>query len=220
MKTYQDRQRKFVMDYGFILLNPKTRHKAYIYDYDKLMDIQKRFTQEFWTARRPYKKKESWHSKNVIAQICDRFAEGTPIDQMVGTYTRVEKRRDSKGNVKTSTYYETVSYADAYNYPVKHFFKRKSDSEKQAINYPCQASGALMFKTASILLFEYLREHNLLFKVKLCIPCHDEWNIEVPEEYKDELTEVLKDCMSKAGAFFCPKLELPADAEVSDHWIH
>lgn len=77
-----------------------------------------------------------------------------------------------------------------------------------------------MFKTASIFLWDYLREHDLLFKVKFCVPAHDEWNIEVPEEIADEMTKVLQDCMSRAGAFFCTKLELPADAEVSDHWIH
>ena len=31
-----------------------------------------------------------------------------------------------------------------------------------------------MFKLASIYLFQYILEHNLLFKVKLCIPAHDE----------------------------------------------
>ena len=31
------------------------------------------------------------------------------------------------------------------------------------------------------------------------------------------MTAVLENCMSKAGAFFCDKLELPAEAEVSQH---
>ena len=56
--------------------------------------------------------------------------------------------------------------------------------------------------------------------VKLCIPAHDEWNIEVPEEIADEMTEVLKDCMKKAGAFFCRKVELPAEGDKADFWIH
>ena len=44
--------------------------------------------------------------------------------------------------------------------------------------------------------------------------------IEVPEDIVDEMTEVLKDCMSKAGGFFCRKLKLPADSEVGNYWIH
>lgn len=34
------------------------------------------------------------------------------------------------------------------------------------------------------------------------------------------MTTVLQDCMKKAGAYFCKKVELPAEAEVSNHWIH
>lgn len=77
-----------------------------------------------------------------------------------------------------------------------------------------------MFKTASCFLWDYLVKHDLIFKVKLCIPAHDEWNIEVPEKLAGEMTKVLQDCMAKAGRYFCRKLELPADAETSDHWIH
>ena len=220
MKSYQDRQREFVMKHGYIILNPLSQHKAYIYDYDKLMKMKARFTYDFWAARKPYKGKETRHSKQVIAQICEKFVDGVPIEEMTGTYTWVKETKRTKGEPKRETIYEVVTLADAYNYPVKHYFKRKSASEKQAINYPCQGTGAVMFKTASILLWDYLREHDLLFKVKFCVPAHDEWNIEVPEEIADEMTHVLQDCMSKAGAFFCTKLQLPADAEVSDHWIH
>lgn len=31
------------------------------------------------------------------------------------------------------------------------------------------------------------------------------------------MTMVLKDCMKRAGEYFCPTLEFPAEAEVSDH---
>ena len=57
-------------------------------------------------------------------------------------------------------------------------------------------------------MWDYLVKHDLVFKVKLCIPAHDEWNIEVPEELADEMTKVLQDCMAKAGGYFCRKLKL------------
>lgn len=216
MKTYQDRQRKFVMDNGFIVLNPLSQHKAYIYDYNILMGIKKRFTSEFWNTYKVYKGQENKKlPKVIIAEVCKKVADGLPFDKVKGVYSYKVK----KGN-KEETKEEVVTLADAYVLPVKHFFKRKSASEKQAINYPCQGCGAVMFKTASIFLWDYLVKNNLIFTVKLCIPAHDEWNIEVPEEIAEQMTEVLKDCMSKAGAFFCRKLPLPADAEVSDHWIH
>lgn len=215
MKAYQDRQRKFVMDNGYILLNQYSLHKAYIYDYDVLIGIKKRLTSDFWDSYRGYKGQESKLPKAVQQEICRKFSEGIPNQSLVGVYTYKVKKA-SKEEVKEAY----VTLADTYVYPVKYFFKRKSTSEKQAINYPCQASGAVMFKTAMIFLWEYLLKHDLLFKVKLCVPAHDEANIEVPEEIAEEMTKVLQDCMSRAGEFFCRKLPMPADATCSSHWIH
>lgn len=57
---------------------------------------------------------------------------------------------------------------------VKRLAKRRADSEKQSINYPIQAAGALVFKFACIKFFNYLLENNLLGTVKFCIPAHDQ----------------------------------------------
>lgn len=218
--AYQERQKKLVMQYGVILLNPLSQHKAYIYDYEEMMNCQKRFTPEFWNTYRTYKGTETSLPKQVKQQLCLKFSQGTPIEECVGVYTYKVKKPGSKSKEDYETKEVYVSLADVYVYPVKYFFKRKSELEKQAINYPCQATGAAMFKTASIFLWDYLVEHNLLFKVKLCIPCHDEWNIEVPEEIAEEMTDVLKDCMARAGSFFCRKLPLPADGSYGDYWVH
>lgn len=169
MKTYQDRQRKFVMENGYILLNPYSQHKAYIYDYDILMGIKKRFTSDFWDSYRLYKGEETPNlPKSVRQEIYKKFADGFPHTSIVGNYTYKVK----KGN-KEEEKQVYVTLADTFVYPVKYFFKRKSASEKQAINYPCQGSGAVMFKTASVFLWDYLLSHDLLFKVKLCVPAHD-----------------------------------------------
>ena len=221
MKSYQDRQRKFVMKYGFILLNSFSQHKAYIYDFDQLVGARKRMVDDFWIEYRGYKGQENKLPKPVVAQLFQKFSSGIPLEECVGVYTYKVKKPSRKGSEEE---YETkevyVDIEDVYVWPVKHYFKRKSASEKQAINYPCQGTGAVMFKTASIFLWNYLIEHDLLFKVKLCIPAHDEWNIEVPDELADEMTAVVQDCMSKAGTFFCRKLSMPADASVGLHWIH
>ena len=216
IKAYQDKQRAQVMKTGMILLNPYSQHKAYIYDYDILMGIQARFNKEFWDTYRIYKGQENkLLPKPVLQELYQKFARGDSFNGMVGTYTYTSKKANKSENKEVY-----VSIADVYVHPVKHFFKRKSASEKRSINYPCQGTGAVMFKAASIFLWEYLLEHDLVFKVKLCIPCHDEINIEVPENIADEMTEVLQDCMKRAGGFFCRKIELPADAEVGNCWIH
>jgi DNA polymerase I-like protein with 3'-5' exonuclease and polymerase domains len=123
VKAYQDYQRKFVMSHGYIILNDKTRHKAFIYDFDNLQNIQSQFNGDYWATYNAYKQ------SNPNSAIVEE---------------------------------------------VKHYFRRKSASEKQAINYKCQGTGAIMFKLASIYLYQYLLDNNLLFKVKLCIPAHDE----------------------------------------------
>lgn len=98
--------------------------------------------------------------------------------------------------------------------------RRKAESEKQSINYPIQAAGALCFKLASIKLFNWLLKNGLLFKVKYCIPVHDEINLEAPDEISEEVADILVKCMVSAGKPFCTRAHLGADVEIGDHWIH
>lgn len=103
---------------------------------------------------------------------------------------------------------------------VRRLARRKAESEKQSINYPIQAAGALCFKLASIKLFNWLLKNNLLFIVKYCIPVHDEINLEAPEEISKEVADILVKCMVSAGKPFCTRAHLGADVEVGDFWIH
>lgn len=109
--NYQDRQRKFVKYNGYILLNPKTKYKAFIYDFAELKAISDKFNSEYWQTYKEYKKD---HPDSAIVE------------------------------------------------EVRHYFRRMSDSCKQAINYPCQHTGAAMFKLASIYLYKYLIDNDLL----------------------------------------------------------
>lgn len=103
---------------------------------------------------------------------------------------------------------------------VRRLARRKAESEKQSINYPIQAAGALCFKLASIKLFNWLLKNGLLFKVKYCIPVHDEINLEAPDEISEEVADILVKCMVSAGKPFCTRAHLGADVEIGDHWIH
>lgn len=103
---------------------------------------------------------------------------------------------------------------------VRRLARRKAESEKQSINYPIQAAGALCFKLASIKLFDWLLKNGLLFKVKYCIPVHDEINLEAPDEISEEVADILVKCMVSAGKPFCTRAHLGADVEIGDHWIH
>lgn len=176
VKRYQDFCRKDVMERGYILLNPKTGHKAFIYDFAELKALRERFGEPgFWE-----------------------------------TYRRLKVSDPSSALVQD----------------VKHFFKRKSTSEKQSINYRIQGTGSLCLRVSLINFFEYLRKNNLLFKVLITIIPYDEINCEAPEEIADHIAEVLYDCMVESGAYFCTRCKLDADiskledGSLPTYWIH
>lgn len=176
VKKYQDFCRKDVMQKGYILLNPLTGHKAYIYDFEELNKIKESFKEPgFWDYYREMK---------AEAPSCET----------------VEK--------------------------VRHFFKRKSASEKQSINYRIQGTGSMCLRVSLVNFFEYLRRNNLLFKVLITVIPYDEINCEAPEEIAEDIAKVLYDCMVKAGAYFCTRCKLDADisrlpsGELPDYWIH
>lgn len=83
--AYQSRQRKLVMQLGYIDECPEVGFRAYIYDFDKLSTIQSKFNKEFWDRYRNLK---------ATNPDCEEVTE------------------------------------------VRQYFKRKSASERQSINYP------------------------------------------------------------------------------------
>lgn len=112
------------MDKGYILLNPKTGHKAFIPNWEQMKKDQESMKEDgFWKHYREMKK----------------------IDPK--SYT-VQK--------------------------VKDFSKKKADYERASINFPIQASGSMCLRVSMIRFFDYLRKHNLLGIVKICVAPYDE----------------------------------------------
>lgn len=103
---------------------------------------------------------------------------------------------------------------------VRHYMQRKAASEKQSINYRIQNRGAMCFKLSSIKLFNWIVDHKLIDKVKMCVPAHDEFNLECPVAIKGQVGKVLIDCMIAGGKPFCPNVFLGADIDINDHWVH
>ncbi len=58
---------------------------------------------------------------------------------------------------------------------VRQYFKRKSASERQSINYPIQSRGSAIFKIAAVNLFKWVVDNGLFGIVKFCIPAHDKF---------------------------------------------
>lgn len=109
---------------------------------------------------------------------------------------------------------------------VRHYFKRKSASERQGINYCIQSRGSAIFKIAAVNFFKWIVDNGLFRIVKMCIPVHDEFDVEAPKEMADTVAAKLKECMVNAGKFICRTVPLDADisynedGSLPDHWIH
>lgn len=109
---------------------------------------------------------------------------------------------------------------------VKEFFRRKSDSDRQSVNYPIQHTGALCYKVSMVNFFDYLRKNDLLFKVLITVTPYDEINCEAPEEIAEQIATKLHEIMVKAGAYFCKRCKLDAeisrqdDGSLPTYWIH
>ena len=177
LKKYQDFRRKDWFAKGYILLNPLTKHKAFIYDYDKLLEEKRKMSSPDW----------DW---NYYRKMKAEYPECDTVQM------------------------------------VKHFFKRKADSERQSINYPIQATGSMCLRVALINLFKYICENNLFSIVKINVTPYDEINCEAPADIADRIADEVYYCMVKSGSIFCTRCKLDADisrdkdGSLPDYWIH
>lgn len=126
-------------------------------------------------------------------------------------------------------HYKEMKQIDPNSYTVqkvKNYFKNKSDYERKSINFPIQATGSMCLRVSLIKFWKYIKSHNLINVVKLCVAPYDEINCEAPNEIADEIAKVLYQCMVEAGAYFCTKCKLDADISfqsdgtLPNFWIH
>lgn len=54
----------------------------------------------------------------------------------------------------------------------------------------------------------------------MCVPVHDEYLIECPEEIAEEVLNTISKCMIEGAAPFCPNVPLGADGGIYDCWVH
>lgn len=103
---------------------------------------------------------------------------------------------------------------------VSRYYKRRSESEKESINYRIQNRGACAFKLAMIKFFNWIIANNYQNIIKICVVAHDEIDVEGPEEMKDLISSTLIKSMEAGGKPFCPNVFLGADIEIGSYWIH
>lgn len=102
---------------------------------------------------------------------------------------------------------------------VKKSFQAASKWDRMALNAPTQGCGSIIIKKAATYLYKWIIEHHLFSRVKICALVHDEILAEYPKEL-DTFPKVLEGIMEKAASEICKSVPIPAEAEVSDHWVH
>lgn len=80
--------------------------------------------------------------------------------------------------------------------------------------------GAVVIKHAAIKLFNWIIDNNYFNKILIVNITHDEINSECPKEMAQEYADIVTKLMEEAAALYYNKLPFPAEASISDHWVH
>lgn len=103
---------------------------------------------------------------------------------------------------------------------VREFFRLRGVIERKSKNYPVQGSAGDCTKLATYLLFNKLRQNELLNTVKIVNIVHDELLVEAPEEMGENIANLTKECMEEAGNYFCKRVPLKAEPALAKYWKH
>lgn len=136
----------------------------------------------------------------------DRYAElASKMDKKYWARYREEKNKDS----------ETFHWMKK---EVKNYFYYKGGIERKGLNFPIQSQSAEIVKIASIFIFNWILENNLFGVVKICNTVHDELVPECPLPMSEKVSDVVKEFMLKAGRYYCKRVPLTVDPEISEFW--
>lgn len=102
---------------------------------------------------------------------------------------------------------------------VRQHFQAAGKYDRAARNVVTQGTGAIIMKEAMTMLFNWIVERNLFDKVHICCSVHDELCCDFPQELTD-FPKILETIMEAAAEKYCKSLPIPAEAEVSSHWVH
>ena len=107
-----------------------------------------------------------------------------------------------------------------YKNKISRYFSLKSGYMRLCLNNPTQATAAHQTKLALCMLFEYIEEHNHLWRARIANAVHDEIVMEVEDSLCDEYQDKLGYFMREGGDFFLKKglFKMSADANIGSTW--
>lgn len=86
-----------------------------------------------------------------------------------------------------------------------------------AVNYPIQGTGADLLKLAVLLFDGEITKRNIPAKVVNLV--HDEIVVETPEEYAEEVKEVLEKAMKAAGKVVLKRVPVEVEVSLNERWV-
>lgn len=166
---------------------------------------------------------------NEAKAICKSYDEAFP--DLKDYFDNIGKTAKQNGYIKISEfsgrrYYfpefkEYQRLLNSLDFKNEKIANRLGKSfQRKAQNYPIQGSSAEITKIAAILLFQWLRKANLLFKIKIINIVHDEILVEFLPEYEELVREKVPYFMEQAGNYYCKIIPLTAELKVANYWIH
>lgn len=108
---------------------------------------------------------------------------------------------------------------DSIALEVRQHFQAAGKYDRLARNSVTQGTGAIIMKTAMTWLFEWIVTNGYFDVIHICASVHDEICCDYPKEVEC-FPKILESTMERAAAKYCKSLPIPAEAEVSDHWVH
>lgn len=103
----------------------------------------------------------------------------------------------------------------------KKYFNIVNKSSRSARNYPIQGTGGSMTKMAAVFYRRWLLENGLRWVCPIVNLVHDEIIVETRKnDVMDAAKEMLKECMIKAGKYFCKAVKIETSSVVADYWKH
>lgn len=171
--------------------------------------------------------KEGFKQATIYQEKCKKYTESTGIIRICKETGHVAHWWDwdkwnkiQHSNEFWQEYKERKEAGLPRTDEASEHFAARNKWDKNAVNSTTQGLGAVIFKGFSYRFLMWILQNNLFNKVKFCVPVHDEICIECPKEYTSKVVEKLKFFMEDEGAKYCHLLPLPAEAEISDHWVH
>jgi DNA polymerase I-like protein with 3'-5' exonuclease and polymerase domains len=93
-------------------------------------------------------------------------------------------------------------------------------SEHSALNTLLQSAGALLVKQATVFLYQELTQHGYVWGRDWAqvAHIHDEIQLQVKEEFADEIGKIAVRCFERAGRHFNFRIPITGEYKIGQNW--